>query len=649
MKSLFPLIACAMLLLVSCNTSSENNKNQWQITSPDHALSVELSLNSSGQLIYSAKNQDEVVLEKSPLGLIFAQASFDSSLTYVSSAINEGQEEVYTLFSGKKTDISAPYNQLNLTLQNSSKEEISLKFRIFNDGFAFRYEMNDEVGPTLTLTKELTGFNLPAEGKAWMHPYDSVSDWAPAYETFYENGIAIGTEADASKNGWGFPLLFHASGNWTLITAADVKRNFPAMHVLTEGIEGLYRVTLPVYNEAKDVCVAEAELNTPFETPWKVVITSENIAGVVESNLVTHVSSKNVLGDTDWIEPGISSWSWWSISESPRNFETLKKFVDFTAEMGWPYFLVDANWNEMEGGNLEQLISHANSKDVGILLWYNSGGPHNVVTEQPRNIMNVDSLRKQEFKKLQEWGVRGVKVDFFQSDKPCIINLYHDILEDAAEHEILVNFHGATLPWGWRRTYPNLMTVEAVKGAEVYKFGKEYPDYAAKHNTILVFTRNIVGPMDYTPVTFSDVTYPHKTTNAHELALAVVFESGIQHFADHYNSYLEQPGYVIDYLKDIPVVWDETRLIDGYPGEFAVVARRKGDTWYVSGINGTGTKKHVSMPFDFLTEGDFQVEIIKDGAESRSFIREKMEISSGQAIDVEMLPEGGFAAMINKP
>ncbi|CAN5734281.1 hypothetical protein BH24BAC1_BH24BAC1_40160 [soil metagenome] len=195
--------------------------------------------------------------------------------------------------------------------------------------------------------------------------------------------------------------------------------------------------------------------------------------------------------------------------------------------MGWEYSLVDANWNEMKGGNLEMLAKYAQEKNVGLLVWYNSGGAHNTVTEQPRDIMSDPVRRKEEMKKLQALGIKGIKVDFFQSDKQFIMQQYLDILKDAAAHHILVNFHGCTIPRGWSRTWPNLVSMESARGAETYIFSGEFPAKAPLHNVHLVFTRNIIGSMDYTPVTFSDNRYKRLTTNAHELALGVVFESGI--------------------------------------------------------------------------------------------------------------------------
>jgi len=256
--------------------------------------------------------------------------------------------------------------------------------------------------------------------------------------------------------------------------------------------------------------------------------------------------------------------------------------------------------------------------------------------------------RRLEFQKLQEWGVRGVKVDFFQSDKQNIIRHYLDILADAADYEIMVNFHGCTMPRGWERTWPHLMTMEAVRGAESYSFGPEYPEYAYWHNTILPFTRIVVGSMDYTPVAFSDQRYPHLTTYGHELALSVVFESGILHMADAVESYVSLPPAPKAFLQNVPVAWDETRYLVGEPGTFVVLARRHGQDWYVAGINGQDEEVSIDIEFSFLETGPYDMTLIEDGPTDRSFNVVTDSINTGDAVPVTMRPRGGFVIRLEK-
>jgi beta-lactamase superfamily II metal-dependent hydrolase len=312
--------------------------------------------------------------------------------------------------------------------------------------------------------------------------------------------------------------------------------------------------------------------------------------------------------------------------------------------MRWEYALVDANWNAMQTGTIEDVIRHAKEKNVGLLFWYNSGGPHNDVTEAPRDRMTTHEQRVKEFTQLKAWGVKGVKVDFWQSDKQDRIAQYRDLLKDAADFQLMVDFHGSTIPRGWQREFPNLIGMEAVAGAEQYKFREDYAAKAPWLNTVLPFTRNVAGPMDYTPVTFSDAKYPHVTTNAHELALSVVFDSPIQHFADSAVSYRAQPPEVIAFLREVPAAWDETRVLSGEPGKTIVIARREGAVWYVAGLNGTESPASVKVAVPFLGEGGWSVRSIMDGpGGGRASVAGSIGgITAASTADMAMSPRGGF-------
>ncbi len=295
-------------------------------------------------------------------------------------------------------------------------------------------------------------------------------------------------------------------------------------------------------------------------------------------------------------------------------------------------------------GALERVIAYAQQKQVGIILWYNSGGPHNAVTEWgPRDRLFDPEKRRAEFARIAALGVKGVKVDFWQSDKQNVIGLYHDMMRDAAGARLLIDFHGSTTPRGWSRTWPNLVTMEAVFAAEQYKFQARMSERGAWHNTVLPFTRNVIGPMDYTPVTFSDAAFPHQTTNAHELALSVIFESGIVHFADGPEAYAALPDAAKRYLQDVPTTWDETRLVAGAPGTLAVIARRNATTWWVGGISGTSDPQTVPVDLAFLGEGDFDVVIVRDGSGPRRMVTEAATMRALDRINIPLLGRGGFA------
>jgi hypothetical protein len=256
--------------------------------------------------------------------------------------------------------------------------------------------------------------------------------------------------------------------------------------------------------------------------------------------------------------------------------------------------------------------------------------------------MDDPHIRQFEFKLLNQWGIKGVKVDFFHSDKQDMMQRYLAILKDAAAHKIMVNFHGCTVPRGWSRTYPHLMSMEAVKGAECYTFAPEYPEKAPWHNTILVCTRNVMGPMDYTPVAFTNGGHPRRTTAGHELALSVLFESGWLHFADRVSAYRELPDVPKRFLKAIPAAWDDTRWLGGYPGRWVALARRCGTEWYVAGINGQNEPQPAALDLSFLSASPYLGTLIRDRDDGQGFSSQEVSPSSKQPFAVDIKPRGGF-------
>lgn len=309
---------------------------------------------------------------------------------------------------------------------------------------------------------------------------------------------------------------------------------------------------------------------------------------------------------------------------------------------------MDAGWDTMgNGGNYVDLTAYAASQNVGTLLWYNSGGPNNSVNDiRPRDRMYNRATRRAEMQAISQAGVRGIKVDFFHGDGQKMMQYYTDIMRDAAEFRLLTNFHGSTIQRGWQRTYPNLMSTESVRGAEMYKYDRQYAADAARRNTILPFTRNAVGSMDFTPVTFTDAANPHVTTFGHELGLSVVFESGIQHFADRVAGYTALPAGPRAFLMTVPVSWDDTRYVEGAPGEYVVLARRNGERWYLGGIGGDATARDLRLNLSFLGEGAFSASIIADGPDDRSFAESTTSVTRADLLPVSVRARGGFVATL---
>jgi hypothetical protein len=290
---------------------------------------------------------------------------------------------------------------------------------------------------------------------------------------------------------------------------------------------------------------------------------------------------------------------------------------------------------------MKEMAYYAKTKNVKLLIWYNSSGNWNSTVYTPKSKLLTHSDRKAEFAKLNEMGIAGLKIDFFGGDGQSMINYYHDILKDAAAHKLMVNFHGATLPRGWHRTYPHLMTVEAVKGEEFITFFQETADLQPSHCAMLPFTRNVFDPMDFTPMVLDSIpNINRRTTPAFELALPVLFLSGIQHIAEIPEGMSKQPKYVVDYLKDIPTNWDEAKFIDGYPGKFMVMARKKDNTWHIVGINGENSPKEIEIDLTFVS-GKNGMLISED---ENGFKLDSIISSTNKKLSVKMKPFGGFAA-----
>jgi hypothetical protein len=650
-KSPGHLIITIILLtgLSACNT----NKNHWELKSPDGLLSVgvnsikadeSVSVHINFDLKMEKGGEMHTAVGTSPLGITREDADFTKNLTFLKSSQKKNIKEEYLLTSGKKRQCQNVYNELILEFRNADQQPVNFIFRAFNDGIAFCYEFPGGNDKYVRILKENSGFNL-AGAQTWMHAYDTVTEYTPAYETFFEGPLNSGTNPPRGKNGWAFPALFEtADQQWVLISETGFDGNYLASHLDVADVQGLYILRNPEKTEAMGFFEATSYAKLPFKTPWRVIIAGNELKTILESNLITDLAAECKLKDTSWIKPGRASWSWWYDHDSSKDYKRMLPFIDFASEMGWEYFLVDANWNIMSNGTMEKLAEYSATKGVGLILWYNSGGKHNIVTEQPRDLMDERNTRRKEFQRIHELGIKGIKVDFFQSDKEDIIKQYIEILEDAAEFQILVNFHGCTLPRGWSRTYPNLVSTEAVRGAESYSFDPSYPDKAPKHLTIVPFARGVVGPADYTPGAFSDQVYSHKTTNGFEIALPVIIESGIIHFADSPDIYRKMPVYVIDFLKNIPVLWDEMVFLDGYPGKYVVLARRSGNDWYLGGINSQNERQSVKIDISRISKNG-KLKIITEGNDPRTLIEKDIE-SKDRIAEITLAPLGGFVAVI---
>jgi hypothetical protein len=571
------------------------------------------------------------------LGLSRADQDFAKELKFLKAGKNVQVKEQYTALHGKRSQCTNSANETVVSFENPGKAKLNLIIRAYNDGVAFRYEFPEKSG-TFVVNDEFTAYSIPDSTKRWLEKFNTANEGL--YSTMKDGSV---------QQDWSYPALFNTpdKGCWYLIHEADLDRNYCGSKLSNLLDKSQYKITFPNQADGRGKGDSKPTIILPWKSPWRVMIIG-SLADIVESTLIDDASAPSGLTKTDWIQPGIASWNYWSSNHGTKDFKTVCAFADLAAAMGWPYTLLDWEWDSMgNGGKLEDALQYIHSLGLKPLMWYNSGGDHTWVASTPKDRMLTHENRVEEFTKLKKLGVAGVKIDFFESDKQDMIKYYLDILDDAAKFEMMVYFHGCLVPRGWARTYPHLMTYEGVRGAEWYNNGPEFTTTAPEHNTILPFTRNVVGAMDYTPVTFTNSQFPHTTSYGHELALSVLFESGIQHMADRPEGYYNLPDAAKNFLKEVPNAWDDTKLIEGYPGKDLMIARNKGKAWYVGGISAERFPKNKTLTFNYLPENQkYKLTLITDGGYDTKLTTQYMVVDKSSSVKVRMLGRGGFAASL---
>ena len=594
-----------LFLLFSFSMMAHPVKN---VQSPNEELTLELQ---GGQYVVKYKKNPVLRIEADGYGLssVFSKKQ---KLTFVRHL-----SEDYTMVSGKRLHCTNEANEYAVEIDDCTR----LVWRLYNDGVAFRYELNGLARET-QIPEEHTVYIIPEGINRW------IQRWTEPYEAFFPHA----TTGESRDHKWGYPALIEPQkGVFALISEADINRRQSASFLRNDDDVERYRVC-PDKNDLK--------LTDNWSSPWRLAIIG-TLADVVESTLVTDLSEPCRLTDTSWINPGVVSWIYWAHNHGSNDYNIIKQYVDMAVELKLPYVLIDAEWDGMKDGKtIEDAVNYAKSQGVKPMIWYNSSVGWINGAPGPKFRLNKPEDREREFAWCEKLGVAGVKIDFFSGDNQMNMDYYIDLMESTARHHLLVNFHGATIPRGWQRTYPHMLTMEAVYGAEWYNNVPTFTNRAASHNATLPFTRNVIGPMDYTPCAFSDSQHPHITTHAHELALTVLFESGLQHLADRPESFLAQPQEVKNFLSKLPAVWDETRYISGYPGKSAVLARRSGNTWYVAGINGMDEEQSLSVDLSGIIPSFRTARLFLDG--------NKWDFRTAATLDptVQCRPRGGFVYVV---
>lgn len=606
------------LLCVACKMQNDS------LHSPNGQITVDYQDDKGFSITYHGEQGNIKMMSLPEIGLKTSEAG--NSFKLISSTPVTSVVDDYEMLTGKRKHCHNEANECTYRFKNAEGLQIDLIFRVYKDGIAFRYHlpaMQEEV----VVLDEYTAFAFTAGMKRWTQKF------IVGYEGFYwpnTDGVA-----DNKGGEWSFPALFQPSDStFVLLTEANILRDNTGAYLTNAADSSVYKIKL---SDERLTC------QSGWYSPWRVAIMG-TLADIVESTLVTDVSEPCKIQDTQWIKPGLVSWIYWAYNHGSKDYQVVKKYIDFAADFDLPYILIDWEWDAMgNGGNLNDAMEYCKEKNVTPLLWYNSSTAWCAPT--PLYRLNTPEAREKEFKWLKEIGIQGVKIDFFGGDSITTMNYYLDLLEDAAKHKLLINFHGAAIPRGWQRTYPNLMSVEAVYGAEWYNNKPTLTDNAAWHNCTLPFTRNVIGPMDYTPCAFTDSQHPHITTDAHELALLVTFESALQHLADRPEGYRQQSIEVQNLIKHLPVVWDDTKLLSGYPSEKVVIARKSGDNWYIAGLNGTESIKTLNVNLDFIQKRIQSIQLFSDTANGKQMKVETLPLANN-GLNVECQPRGGFVIWV---
>ena len=628
------------------------------IASPDGHVLVQVNA-ADGQASYSVTLNGQEILRKSRLGVLRDDADFtqgiETTANYLDRAIKlEKVEAHYELLTGKRRQNVYRANRRVFEVQTRSGARMNIEFQVSNDGFAFRYVFPEKDDQTHKISRETSSFNFLAGTRGWLQPIAAPrSGWHesnPSYEEYYERDIPVG-QPSLLGGAWVFPALFRSSvggvDTWLLVSEAGLRRTYCGSRLLAARRSTEYFIDFPGPLETSNGGAVTPEGTLPWTTPWRFAAIG-SLKTIVESTLGTDLADPPAKGVKLLADlPGKASWSWPLLGDDQTTVKVQKQFIDYAADMGWQYTLVDSAWDRQIGyDGLKELVDYGRPKNVKILIWYNSAGEWNTTPLTPRDQMLPES-RLAELQKIKALGIAGVKVDFFAGDAQSTIAYYHDILADAAKVGLAVNFHGATLPRGWQRTYPNLMSMEAVRGMEYNTFEQSNAEQGPSHDAMLPFARNVFDPMDYTPLVLDKLPRTDlRDSAAFELATAVLFTSGIQHYAEIPAGMRKAPPYVREFLKHVPAVWDDLKFVEGFPGQYVVIARRAGKTWYIAGINADTQLRKVKLDLKALGisgKGTLITNGIDPlGFESRAF----PEGVGATAEDIDLRGRGGFVLTV---
>lgn len=644
MKNRLKGIACLLLTAVMPLAAQD-----VVVKGPDGKLQVTIACPAEGgEASYAVAYNGKQMLEPSPLGLETNVGDFAKSMKLTGHK-ERVIDTVYTQSRIKASKIHYNANELVCSFANAVGQKMDVTFRVSNNDIAFRYTLprQGERG-SVTVNQEATGFRFPQQTTTFLCPQsDAMIGWKrtkPSYEEEYKADAPMNVRSQYG-HGYTFPCLFRIEDNgWVLISETGVDSRYCGSR-LSDAQEGLYNIAFPMPEENNGNGTPAPAFSLPGSTAWRTITVGETLKPIVETTVPWDVVEPRYATEHDY-KMGRGTWSWILWQDNSINYDDQVRYVDLAAAMDFQYVLIDNWWNTNIGHErMTQLIEYARSKGVDVFLWYSSSGYWNDIEQGPTNLMDNAIARKREMKWLQAQGVKGIKVDFFGGDKQETMRLYEEILSDADDHGLMVIFHGCTIPRGWERMYPNYVGSEAVLASENIYFNQHFCDEEAFNACLHPFIRNTIGCMEFGG-TFLNKRLnkennggnTRRTTDVFQLATAVLFQNPIQNFALAPNNLTDAPTVCLDFLKQVPTTWDETRFIDGYPGRYVVLARRHADRWYVTAVN--GTKEPLKLKLNLPMLAGQEVSFYSDDKQLQPQVKAQ-KIKADGSFQLTIQPQGG--------
>ncbi len=623
---------------------------QVSVKSPDGA--IEMKIRGDGPLTYSVFVDGKAVLTDSWLGLKFKDGVTLGANARLTKVERSQADTTWENKLGKRRTVRDRHNELRASFVEPSGRPFEIIVRAFDDGIGFRYVVPVASSATtqdFVLEEEQTQFSFPENYPCYAGENENTGKsgnpigYVGSQESEYKPMRLGDLPTDQVRM---VPLLVKTPAAWVLLTESDLY-DWAGMwvnRVTASGSGGA--VTLAARLSPRPDGQGLLKSTLPRQSPWRTLVIARQPGQLIESDLVLNLASPCVLADTSWIKPGMASWDWWSQVARPST-ATFREFIQFSADMGWPYTLLDAGWSArnsiMQGSpsvNMEELLAFAKERNVRLWVWLHWSS------------VDRNDAYREAFPLYEKWGIAGVKIDFMNRNDQDMVNWYEKIVKAAAEHHLMVNFHGAFKPTGMIRTYPNQITREGILGNEYNRWSARV---TPEHKTTLPFTRLVAGPADFTPGGFLNKQLDQfqfnvrptqvQGTRCAELALFVCLESPIINAADHPSHYRDQPG--LDFLKIVPTVWDDTRAVDAAVGEHVVIVRRHGDKWFLGALTDRNARD-IPVKLNFLGSGSWTLKLWKDAPDSDTvgehLTTEQRTVTAGDTLTLHLARAGGAVA-----